>query len=48
MSTLRDEMEEMIAVRQSLGFDGNSTRNMLNPFIKFCENKELSQNKVIK
>ena len=39
MSTLRDEMEEMIAVRQSLGFDGNSTRNMLNPFIKFCENK---------
>ena len=30
MSTLRDEMEEMMAVRQSLGFDGNSTRNMLN------------------
>ena len=25
MSTLRDEMEEMIVVRQSLGFDGNST-----------------------
>lgn len=37
MSVLRDRMEEMIAVRVSMGYDGKSIRYMLSPFIRFCE-----------
>lgn len=39
MSVLRDRMEEMITIRMSLGYDGTSTRNMLDPFVRFCESE---------
>lgn len=39
MSVLRDRMEEMIAVRISMGYDGTSLRYMIFPFVRFCESE---------
>lgn len=48
MSVLRDRMEEMIAVRISMGYDGTSIRNMLSPFIRFCESQYPDEKSVTK
>ena len=37
MIKIREKMEEMLKLRASLGYDEVSCRNMLNPFMKFCE-----------
>ena len=39
MGILECKMEKAIAVRISMGYDGMSTRNMLAPFIRFCESR---------
>ena len=39
MGILECKMEKAIAVRISMGYGGMSTRNMLAPFIRFCESR---------